>query len=80
MKQAFDHPEGPTPIPLVQTGGGDWMVEALAVGASLAQTLPARLQIPPGTSSPGVYEVFFEIEAIESGQRIREKTTFVVPR
>ena len=56
------------------------MVEAHAVGASLAQTLPARLQIPPGTSFPGVYEVLFEIEAIESGQRIREKTTFVVPR
>lgn len=56
------------------------MVEAHAVGATLAQTLPARLQIPPGTSSPGLDAVFFEIEAIESGQRIREKTTFVVPR
>ena len=50
-----------------------------AVGATLAQTPPARLQIPPGTSSPGVDEVLFEIEAIESGQRIRE-TTFSVPR
>ncbi len=50
------------------------------IGATLAQTVPARLQLAPDAAVPGVHEVYFEIEAIASGARLREKTTFVVPR
>ena len=54
-------------------------VDPVVVDATQATTIPVRLQLAPDVVSRGAHEVFFEVEAIEGGSRLREKTTFVVP-
>ena len=49
------------------------------IDASQSRWVAIRLQIPYGSAEPGSHPVQFEIQAVESGEKISEKSLFLVP-
>jgi cytochrome c oxidase accessory protein FixG len=54
--------------------------EPVAVDATEARWVVMRLQLPYGAAEPGSHRVHFDIHEVDSGVRISEKATFLVPR
>ena len=52
----------------------------LDVGAADTRWITVRLRIPYGSATPGSHEVHFQIESADSGARVSEKSSFLVPR
>jgi cytochrome c oxidase accessory protein FixG len=52
----------------------------VVVEATQAVWTPVRLQVPYDAAQPGSHPIHFEIAAVGSGDRISEKSVFLVPR
>ncbi|SFD99109.1 cytochrome c oxidase accessory protein CcoG [Paracidovorax konjaci] len=50
------------------------------IAAAQSRWVAVRLQIPYGSAPPGSHTVAFDIEALEAGAHVREKSIFLVPR
>ena len=54
--------------------------ESFTVDATGVRGVPVVLQLPYEAASAGSHEIYFEIEAIDSQERVTEKSVFLVPR
>ncbi|MEO5660637.1 MAG: cytochrome c oxidase accessory protein CcoG [Polaromonas sp.] len=53
---------------------------AFSVNATGSRWVPVTLQLPYEGASAGSHEIHFEIEAVNSPERVTEKSVFLVPR
>ena len=54
--------------------------DVVQVEAAASRWVAVRLRLPYGGAPPGSQPMRFDIEALDSGQRISEKSVFIVPR
>lgn len=54
--------------------------EQLAVDAAQSRWMAVRLHIPYGSVGPGSHPIQFDIEAVDTGAHVSEKSVFLVPR
>ncbi|MEN9886782.1 MAG: cytochrome c oxidase accessory protein CcoG [Pseudomonadota bacterium] len=54
--------------------------EHVQVGAVESRWVAVRLQIPYGSVQPGTHKIQFVIESEQGGERVQEKSVFIVPR
>jgi polyferredoxin len=54
--------------------------ESVNVGSAQSRWVAVRLQLPYGKLAPGSQRIHFEIEAVGTGDQVREKSVFLVPR
>ncbi|MFT3814697.1 MAG: cytochrome c oxidase accessory protein CcoG [Acidovorax sp.] len=50
------------------------------VGAAQARWVAVRLQLPYGSQEAGSHPIYFEVQAEQGTERVREKSVFLVPR
>ena len=50
------------------------------IGAAESRWVAVRLQIPYGSAAPGSHAIHFDISALEGGDKVTEKSIFLVPR
>ena len=50
------------------------------VGPAESRGVPVRLHIPYGSVGPGSHPVMIEIDAVQGGAHVSEKSVFIVPR
>jgi cytochrome c oxidase accessory protein FixG len=53
--------------------------DTLAVDAAQSRWMAVRLQVPPGSATPGSHKIRFAIQALESDASVSEKSIFLVP-
>jgi len=54
--------------------------EAVTVEATESLWIPVRLQLPYDAVASGSHPIHFDIEAVDTGDRVTEKSVFLVPR
>ena len=52
----------------------------MLVPAISTETITVQVRVPHNAADPGAHDVFFEIEIPGEGTRVRERTTFIMPR
>ncbi len=52
----------------------------MEVGATQSRWVPVRVQLPYEAAVAGSHPIGFDIEAVESAERVHEKSVFLVPR
>lgn len=54
--------------------------DTIKVESTEARTLPVRVQAPFEAAAPGSHEIHFEIESLDSPGKLKEESTFIIPK
>jgi len=52
----------------------------VSVAATQSRWVPVRVQLPPGGAVPGSHPIRFEIESLDAGDHLSERSVFLVPQ
>jgi hypothetical protein len=52
----------------------------VTVGATQSRWVAVRVQLPPGGAVPGSHPIHFDIESLDAGGHLSERSVFLVPQ